>query len=76
MPANQFMLERIARAIALAHGGRDWQAYTQSARAAVLALREPTTDMLEAALPDTPDFGYLPEEWTAMIDHVASERVN
>lgn len=78
MPASQnhIMLEKVARAIALAHGSSDWKSYAQSARAAVLALREPTPDMLEAALPDSPDFGYLPEEWTAMIDHVASERVN
>lgn len=76
MPASHLMLEKVARAIALAHGSGDWQAFTQSARAAVLALREPTADMLEAALPDSPDFGYLPEEWAAMIDHVASERVN
>lgn len=76
MSASTIMLEKIARAIALSHGSSDWRSYAQSARAAVLALREPTADMLEAALPDTPDFGYLPEEWMAMIDHVASERVN
>jgi hypothetical protein len=76
MSASTIMLEKIARAIALSHGSSDWRSYTQSARAAVLALREPTTDMLEAAVPDCPDFGFLPEEWTAMIDHVASEPVN
>lgn len=76
MPANCHMLEKVARAIALSHGSGDWQSYTQSARAAVLALREPSPDMLEAALPDCPDFGYLPEDWAAMIDHVAAERAN
>lgn len=76
MSASSPMIEKVARAIALANGSGDWRAFTQSARAAVLALREPTIDMLEAALPDTPDWGYLPDEWTAMIDHVASERVN
>jgi hypothetical protein len=32
--------------------------------------------MLEAALPDMPDWGYLPEEWQAMIDHVVNEPIN
>lgn len=76
MSASTAMLERVARAIALAQGSSDWRPYAQSARAAVLALRDPTTDMLEAALPDAPDWGYLPDEWQAMIDHVASEAVN
>jgi hypothetical protein len=31
--------------------------------------------MLDAALPDVPDWGYLPEDWRAMIDYVAGERV-
>ena len=38
-------------------------------------MREPTPDMLDAALPDSPDWGYLPDDWRAMIDHVAQERV-
>lgn len=76
MSASPLMIERVARAIALAQGRSDWQAFTPSARAAVLALRTPTADMLEAALPDAPDWGYLPEEWRAMIDHVAGEALN
>jgi hypothetical protein len=76
MSTSPLMLERVARAIALSHGSSDWKAFTQSARAAVLALRTPTPDMLEAALPDSPDWGYLPDEWQAMIDHVASEAIN
>lgn len=70
------MLERVARAIALSQGSSDWKSFAQSARAAVLALRTPTPDMLDAALPDSPDWGYLPEEWQAMIDHVACEPMN
>jgi hypothetical protein len=70
------MIERVARAIARSSGRDDWPAFTAAARAAVRALREPTVDMLEAALPDSPDWGYLPEEWQAMIDHVANETVN
>ena len=76
MSATSPMIERVARAIALSQGRSDWREFAQSARAAVLALRTPTPDMLEAALPDAPDWGYLPEEWRAMIDHVAAERVN
>lgn len=69
------MTERVARAIAQSLGANDWRAYVAAARAAVLAMREPTTDMLDAVLPDLPDWGYLPDDWRAMIDHVAGERV-
>ena len=69
------MTEQVARAIASALGAQDWRPYVGAARAAVTAMREPTVDMLDAALPDTPDWGYLPDDWRAMIDHVAHERV-
>jgi hypothetical protein len=38
-------------------------------------MREPTPEMLEAALPDLPDWGYLPDDWRAMIDHAVAEPV-
>ncbi len=77
MPNYQHvMIEKVARAIAASNGRDDWVAFAATARAAVAALREPTIDMLEAALPDTPDWGYLPEEWQAMIDHVVNEPIN
>ncbi len=69
------MTERVARAIAQSLGRDDWRSYVEAARAAVLAMREPTPDMLDAVLPDLPDWGYLPDDWRAMIDHVAGERV-
>jgi hypothetical protein len=69
------MIERVARALAMSLGEEDWRTCVDAARAAVGALREPTADMLEAALPDMPDWGYLPDDWRAMIDHVAAERV-
>lgn len=69
------MIERVARALAESLGGDDWRAFTDAARTAVAAMREPTPEMLEAALPDMPDWGYLPEDWRAMIDHVVGERV-
>ena len=75
MPPAASMTERVARAIAEQMGEADWRHYVGVARAAVLAMREPTVEMLDAALPDTPDWGYLPEDWRAMIDHVAGERV-
>lgn len=69
------MTERVAKAIASAMGEADWRTCVNAARAAVTAMREPTVDMLEAALPDMPDWGYLPDDWRAMIDHVAEERI-
>lgn len=75
MVRAQSMTERVARAIAHSLGSEDWRSYVMAARAAVLAMREPTPDMIEAALPDLPDWGYLPDDWRAMIDHVAEERV-
>jgi hypothetical protein len=69
------MTERVARAIAKSLGAEDWRPLVEVARAAVLAMREPTPDMIEAVLPDLPDWGYLPDDWRAMIDHVAAERV-
>lgn len=69
------MTERVARAIAQSLGADDWRPFVDAARAAVLAMREPTPDMIEAVLPDLPDWGYLPDDWRAMIDHVAGERV-
>jgi hypothetical protein len=67
------MFERIARAIAASQGHEDWRRCAAAAAAAIAALREPTIEMLEAATSGLPDFGYLPEEWQAMLDHVMSE---
>ena len=76
MPAPSFsMIERVARAIAGTMGSGDWRPYVEAARAAVTAMREPTVEMLDAALPDMPDWGYLPDDWRTMIDHIAGERV-
>ena len=68
------MLEQVARAIAASRNSDDWITSLPIARAALAALRTPTLDMLEAALPGHPDWGYLPEEWQAMIDHVIAEQ--
>jgi hypothetical protein len=67
------MLDKVARAIAASQGQDDWRRYINSAEAVMTVLREPTVEMLEAATSGLPDFGYLPEEWRAMIDHVMSE---
>jgi len=75
-PASPPMIERVARAIARNLGDADWQAYMEAARAAVQAMRQPTVEMLEAALPDAPDWGYLPKDWQRMIDHVVNEPLN
>ncbi len=68
------MIERVAKAIAASRNSDDWSACLPAARAALIALRDPSLDMLEAALPGHPDWGYLPEEWRAMIDHVIAEQ--
>lgn len=73
--ATSPMIERVARALATSLGGDDWRAFVGAARDAVAAMREPTPDMLDAALPDLPDWGYLEDDWRAMIDHVVAERV-
>ena len=68
------MIVKVARAIAASAGEKDWRIHVSTARAAVRAMREPTNAMLEAAIPDLPDWGFLPDEWQAMIDYVASEQ--
>ncbi len=69
------MIEKVASSIALSQGRHDWQNHVASDRAAVLALSEPSVEMLNAALPDCPDWGYLPDEWSAMIAYVANEQL-
>lgn len=65
------MLSRVAQAIAASHGREDWQEDVPAARAAIKAMREPTLAMLEAAVPGLVDWGFLPDEWRAMIDYAA-----
>jgi hypothetical protein len=67
------MIVRMARAIALTQGSTDWPKFIETARASLTALRDPSVEMLEAATPGMPDWGELPEEWRAMIDHVLGE---
>ena len=64
----------VGKAIAVSAGEKDWRVHVITARAAVRAMREPTCAMLEAALPDLPDWGFLPDEWQAIIDDVAPEQ--
>ena len=68
------MIVKVAKAIAIVTGDTDWRVHIATARAAVKAMREPTSAMLEAAKPDLPDWGFLPDEWQAMIDYVVSEK--
>jgi hypothetical protein len=67
------MIVRMARAIALSQGSTEWQNYVEAARVSLTALRDPSVEMLEAATPGMPDWGELPDEWRAMIDHVLGE---
>lgn len=68
------MIECVARAIAQSQGRSDWLDCVAAARAAVAVLREPSIDMLSAALPDCPDWSDLCEDWRAMIAYVANEQ--
>ena len=71
--ATERMITRVARAIATCHGDRSWRTQVLAARAAVAAMREPTAEMLDAAMSDLPDWGFLQADWQAMIDYVISE---
>ena len=70
------MIVKVAKAIAVVTGDTDWKVHLSTARAAVRAMREPTTAALQAAMADLPDWGYLPDEWRAIIDYVANEQPN
>ena len=70
---NEKMVERVAKAIAMIEGDASWMQHLKAARAAILAMREPTPDMLEAALSDLPDWGSLSDDWRKMIDFAASD---
>ena len=67
------MLVRMARSIAASQGSSDWRSFVPMAKASLEALREPSFEMLEAAMPGMPDWGELPEDWRKMIDHVLGE---
>ena len=45
------MIVKVAKAIAVTTGDTDWRVHIATARAAVKAMREPTSAMLEAAMP-------------------------
>jgi hypothetical protein len=70
---NNQMLARIARAIAGTQEMSDWRKALPAAHAVLMAMREPTVPMLEAALADLPDWGNLPDDWRVMIDYAAGE---
>ncbi len=70
------MLAKVARAISEDIGCADWRDCIGTAHAAVSALHEPTTGMLLAATVGLTDFGYLPDDWQDMIDHVLSETLD
>lgn len=67
------MTLRVAHAIAEARSDSDWSRHISAALAAIAAMREPTDEMLDAAMPGCVDWGYLPEEWRAMIDCAVQE---
>lgn len=73
------MIERVARALSLHRDGAEiwWQDYVSDARAAILAMREPTEGMI-SDMQDTIRFisdGWFPADgvvtvWTDGIDAV------
>ena len=78
------MVERVARAICLAHAidsgysrgcaeasvDVEWKAWVVEARAAIAAMREPTEEMVDAGWQTSDDVVWmaLKEAWPAMID--------
>lgn len=70
------MIEAVARAIAKSEHVADWQSRLPAARAALAAMLEPSQEMLDAALPTCTDWGYLPEEWRAMVQFVINEKAS
>lgn len=66
------MIERVARAICTGAGDYSgpWQDFIPEARAAILAMREPTEAVLDAGPPSP----YMdPEIWAKMIDAALAE---
>ncbi len=70
------MMIRVARAIATSLGSEEWVPYISVARAALVEMREPTYQMLEAATRGLPDWGYLPDDWRKMIDFALEEKLS
>jgi hypothetical protein len=73
---NEYMVIRIACAIATSLGSEDWISCISVARAALEEMREPTAQMLEAATRGLPDWGDLPDDWRKMIDFALEEDLN
>ncbi len=72
-PSNETpMLVRIARVLAEPQPAQ-WPLFLEKARAIMLAMRGPTTTMLEAAHPGLPFFDDLSEDWDRMVVYAASE---
>jgi hypothetical protein len=66
------MLQRVAQVLA----GPDpdsWPRYIDQARAIILAMRGPTTSMIEAAHPGIPFCDDLADDWDAMLTHAAND---
>jgi hypothetical protein len=65
------MVERVAKAMALADGGNAyWKPYMREARAAIEAMREPTDNMKFVASNTSLGFspGDVADGWRLMID--------
>jgi hypothetical protein len=75
MEIRMQMIEKVARAVAASQGSSDWRLSLVAARSAVGALRNPTPEMLDAACAGLPDWGYLLEDWHAMINYVLCEPI-
>jgi hypothetical protein len=66
------MLQRVAQVLA----GSDpnaWPLYIDKARAIILAMRGPTSSMIEAAHPGIPFCDDLADDWDTMLTHAAND---
>jgi len=66
------MIARVALAIAEAEGCSNWWRYRHSARLAILAMRDPAPEILQAVLPGLPAWDSLSEDWNRIVEYAAS----
>jgi hypothetical protein len=75
---EQTIIERAARVLSVADGLGEahWQSYTETARAVLMAIQEPSEAMIEAcdyvAGTECPKY-FLKIRWQAMIDAALAE---
>jgi hypothetical protein len=70
------MVERVAKAIMAAENPDSADQYSEMARAAIEAMREPTKDMAIMGHSELIEGGDIHSVWDAMIDEAIQEQVS